>query len=117
MRAVRMAVHAKQAQRRQDLRLRPSRGVRVEVGLVNHHKIGQLHHAALDRLQFIARVGQLHQDKHVGHAGNGGFTLTHTHRLNDDHVISSGLKDHHRFARLFGNAPKVAATRAWPDIS
>jgi hypothetical protein len=56
-----VAVQAEQAQRAGDLRPGARGGGFVEVGLVDDHQVGQFHHALLDGLQVVARVGQLQQ--------------------------------------------------------
>ena len=107
---------AEQPQRRGDLRLGPGGRVRVEVGLVDQHQIGQLHHALLDRLQLVAGIGQLHQHEHVGHAGHRHLALADADRLDDHHVVAGRLEHQHRLARLLGHAAQRAARRAGPDI-
>jgi hypothetical protein len=81
----------------------------VEVGLVDDHQVGQLHHALLDGLQVVAGVGQLQQHEHVGHAGHRGLALADADGLDDHHVVARRLADQHRLARLLGHAAERAA--------
>ena len=107
---------AQEAQARRDLRLGARGSVLVDVGLVDDHQVGNLHHALLDGLQIVARIGQLHQHKHVRHARHRNLALAHAHGLDDDHVVACGLADQHGLARLLGHAAQRAAAGAGADV-
>ena len=96
--------------------LRPGGGVHIDVGLVDDHQVGNLHHALLDGLQVVARIGKLQQHEHVGHAIDGNFALAHAYGFNNHHVITCGFTDQHGFARFLGNAAQCAARRAWANV-
>ena len=102
-------MQAQQTQRRHDLRLRTHGRIGVDVGLVDHHQIGQLHHALLDGLQIIARVGQLHQNEHIGHARDRRLALAHAYGLDDHHVIARRLAHQHGLTRFLSHATQRAA--------
>ena len=110
-----VSMQAQQSQCAGDLRPRSHRGIGVDVGLVDDHQIGHFHHALLDRLQVIARIGQLHQYEHVGHVGHRGLGLAHAHGLDDYHVVARRLAHGDGVARLLGHAAQRAAARAGPD--
>ena len=112
----RVAVLTQQAQRRGDLRARPGGGRLVEVGLVDHHQVGQLHHALLDGLQVVAGIGQLQQHEHVGHSGHRDLALADADGLDDHHVVARRLGHQHRLARLLGHAAQRARGRAGADV-
>ena len=115
--ALRIALQAQQAQGGLNLHPRARGSVRVNVSLVDHHQIGQLHHAFFDGLQIVARVGQLQQHEHIGHARNGGFGLADAHGFNQHHVIACGLAHQHGLARFLGHAAQRAAAGAGADVS
>jgi hypothetical protein len=102
-------------QRRAHLRGRQLRRRRIEVGLVEHHQVGQLHDALLDRLQVVAGIGQLQQHEAVGHAGHRGFGLADADRLDDDDVVAGGLAQQQRLARVLGDAAEAARRGRRPD--
>jgi hypothetical protein len=108
-------VRAQEAKRAGDLGARP-RGRRfVEIGLVDDHEVGQLHHALLDGLKVVAGVGQLQQHEAVGHAGHGGFALAHADGLDDHDIVPGGLAGEQGLARHLGHAAERAAARAGAD--
>jgi hypothetical protein len=113
--ADRVRVRAQPAHGAGDLRPRARGSVLVEVGLVDDHQVGQFHHALLDGLQVVARVGQLHQHEQVGHAGHGGLALAHAHGFDDDDVEARGLAQQHGFTRLLGHAAQRATGRTGAD--
>ena len=102
-------------ERRLDLADGPSRRGRIEIGLVDDDEIGQIHHALLDRLQIVARVRQLQQHEHVGHAGDRRFALADADGLDHDDVEARRLDDADRLARRRRDAAERAAARARPD--
>ena len=108
-------MHAQQPQAGGDLRLRAGGGIGVDVGFVDHHQIGQLHHAFFDGLQIITRVGQLHQHKHVGHALHRRLALAYAHGLHNHHVVARRLADQHGLAGFLGHTAQGAAGGAGAD--
>ena len=110
------AMQAQQAQRRGDLRLCTACRVGVQIGLVDDHQIGNLHHAFFDGLQLVAGIGQLQEHKHVGHARNRGFRLAHADGFDDDDVIARCFAHQHGFAGFFRHAAQRAAAGARADV-
>jgi hypothetical protein len=82
---------------------------RVDVGLVDDHQVGQFHHALLDGLQVVARIGQLQQHEQIGHAGHRGLALSHAHGLDDHHVEAGRLA--HAAATRASSRPRRPACR------
>ena len=101
---------AQHGQRPGELVLRQGRRLGIDVGLVDDDDVGQLDDPSLDRLQVVARVGQLEQHEDVDHAGHGRLRLAHAHGLDEDHVEAGRLAHQHRLAGLL--APRRPASRA-----
>jgi hypothetical protein len=90
-------------------------GVGIEVGLVDHHQVGQLHHAALDGLQIVAGVGQLQQQEQIGHPCHGRFALADADGFDDHDVEPRRFAQQQRLARVLGHAAERARGRRRPD--
>ena len=109
-------MHAQQPQAGRDLGACARGGIRVDIGLVDHHQVRQLHHALLDGLQIVTRIGQLQQHKHVRHTVHRRLALAHAHGFDDDDVIARRFTDEHGLARFLGNTAQRAAAGAGTDI-
>ena len=98
---LRIAVQTQQTQSTGNLRFGSSRCSTVDVSFVDHHQIGQLHHAFFDGLQVVTGIRQLHQTKHIGHIGHCRFRLPNTHGFNNHHVVACCFADQHAFTGFF----------------
>ena len=112
---VRVGVRCKQAQCTADVGLCASGCIGIEICFVDQDQVGQLHDALFDGLQIVTGIGQLHQGEQVRHARHSSFTLAHTHRFNDHHIVSSGLAHQNAFAGFFRHAPQITAAGAGPN--
>ena len=83
---------------------RPGRRKVLAVGLVDGDHVGQFQDALLDALQLVAGTGQHQDEEEVDHGGHHGLGLADPHSLHQHHVVSCGLKDHHRLPGGAGNA-------------
>ena len=84
----------------------------VAVGLVDRDHVGELDHALLQALQFVAGAGEHQHQEKVGHVGDSGLRLADADRLDDDDVVAGRLAYQHRLARLGGDAAERAGGRA-----
>ena len=108
-------MQAEHVERRHDHCPCTLRGDGIEISLVDDDDVGEFGDALLDRLEVVARVRQLQQREHVGHARHGRLALADADRLDDDGVVAGGLEDEHGLARLLGHPAQRARRRAGPD--
>ena len=80
----------------------------VAVGLVDHDHVGELDHALLEGLQFVAGARQRQDKKEVGHVGDRDFRLADADGLDKNNVIARGLAEQHGLARARRNAAERA---------
>ena len=75
----------------------------VAVALVDDDAVADLHDAALDALQFVARTCHLDEQEEIDHGVAGGLALAHTDGLDEDVVEACGLAEDDGLACLTGH--------------
>ena len=90
----------------------------VAVALVDHDTVGDLHNAALDALQFIARTCHLDEQEEIDHRVTGGLALSDTDGLDEDLIEACCLTEDDRLTRLTGDTTERACrrTRAYEGV-
>ena len=76
------------------------------VSFVNGHKISHLQDTLFNALQLIAGTGQCQERETIHHLGDSNLGLAHTDGFYQNHVVSGGLKHHHRFSGGFSYTAK-----------
>ena len=87
----------------------------VAVALVDDDTIGDLHDAALDALQLVARTGHLDEQEEVDHRVTGGLALSDTDGLDEDLVKARSLTEDNGLTRLTGHTAEGTCRRTRTD--
>ena len=87
----------------------------VAVALVDDDTIGDLHDAALDALQLVARTCHLDKQEEVDHRVTGGLALSDTDGLDEDLVKARSLTEDDGLTRLTGHTAEGTCRRTRTD--
>ena len=85
------------------------------VGLGDDDEVGDLDHAPLDALQFVAAAGLDEQHDEIRHVGDGDLRLADPDGLDQHHVEARRFAGDHRVPRAPGDAAQGSARRRGAD--
>ena len=85
------------------------------VALVDHDDVGHLQQAGLDRLDLVAHLGRLDDDRRVGRGGHLDLALARADGLDQDRVEARGVEDSGRGRGRRRESAGVAARRHGAD--
>ncbi len=91
------------------------RGGELAIRLVDEHEIGELDHAALDPLQFVAGRRRQDQHEHVDDLGDRGLGLADPDRLDQYRVEPGCFAEQDRLAGAARHTARSIAGRGGPD--
>ena len=87
----------------------------VAVSLVHDEHIGNLHHARLERLHFVAHARHEHENRDISGPGDLNFVLPHTDGLNRHDIFPGGVEHEGRVSRRARQTAEMSARRHAAD--